>query len=423
MSTETASSHVKITKSVVDRLTPSSTTQRFVRDCELRGFAVRVTPKGVKSFVLEKRVMGRVRRLTLGRYPILTVEQARKKAQEYLGQIASGGDPSLQREAARRRNLTLAQAYDDYKQVRHNLSPRTLQQYDWFYTRLFAEWRNRPLASFTRELVAQHHSEMGEQHGKYLANCAFRALRGLFSFAIKHYEDVSGRPLIYRNPVDCLSDNHAWYPEHRRVSVIRPEQMPAWYEAVQKLKQEGTGTEKDTVADYLLTLLLAGLRRNEAAYMRWDNVDLDRGIITIPETKNGQPLVIPVSDFLKDLLERRRGIFESEYVFPGASGFGHLRNPYRIAKLVKEISEVPFLLHDLRRTFITTAERLNISLLAIKRLVNHRSGDVTVGYVVPDLERLRAVTQQITDFLLNAAGVLNPQRVVAFPGTVAAAVG
>jgi integrase len=61
-----------------------------------------------------------------------------------------------------------------------------------------------------------------------------------------------------------------------------------------------------------------------------------------------------------------------------------------------------FTLHDLRRTFITVAESLDIPAYAIKRLVNHKlSGDVTAGYIVGDVERLRAPMQRITDYLLR----------------------
>ena len=70
----------KITKSTVDKLSTPETGQAFIRDSELKGFAVRITSSGSKSFILEKRIDGKVKRITLGRYPELTVEQARKEA-------------------------------------------------------------------------------------------------------------------------------------------------------------------------------------------------------------------------------------------------------------------------------------------------------------------------------------------------------
>lgn len=80
---------------------------------------------------------------------------------------------------------------------------------------------------------------------------------------------------------------------------------------------------------------------------------------------------------------------------------------------VTEVSEVAFTVHDLRRTFITVAESLDISAYAVKRLVNHKmNGDVTAGYIVADAERLREPMQRITDYLLSAAGVKPTAKVI-----------
>src|SRR4051794_39182391 len=87
----------KLTKRVIDATPHPETGQVFLRDDELRGFAVRITA-GAKSFILEKEINGRVRRMTIGRYGQLTVEQARKVAVEKMGEIAKGGDPAQDRQ-------------------------------------------------------------------------------------------------------------------------------------------------------------------------------------------------------------------------------------------------------------------------------------------------------------------------------------
>lgn len=81
---------------------------------------------------------------------------------------------------------------------------------------------------------------------------------------------------------------------------------------------------------------------------------------------------------------------------------------------VAEASGVRFTPHDLRRTFITIAEGLDIPAYALKRLLNHKSGaDVTGGYLVIDTERLRDPMERITGFILKAAGVMQSADVVA----------
>lgn len=77
----------RLTKQLIDATPFPSTGQVFVRDTELRGFALRITP-GRKSFILEKRMRGRMRRLTLGPFGPVTLEQARKLAAAHIGAIA-----------------------------------------------------------------------------------------------------------------------------------------------------------------------------------------------------------------------------------------------------------------------------------------------------------------------------------------------
>jgi integrase len=80
----------------------------------------------------------------------------------------------------------------------------------------------------------------------------------------------------------------------------------------------------------------------------------------------------------------------NEYVFPGSGGIGHITEQRKqMAKVIQE-SGVPFTIHDLRRTFITIAESQDISAYSLRRLLNHKmNNDVTVGYIIKDVERLR----------------------------------
>jgi hypothetical protein len=130
----------KITKSYVDKLSTPETGQAFVRDSELKGFAVRVTPSGAKSFILEKRIDGKVKRLTLGRYPELTVEQARKEAHKLLGHIAVGRNPAAEKKQEALQGTTLKQAFDDFVKTRKNLKERTLYDYKRLMKVAFADW-------------------------------------------------------------------------------------------------------------------------------------------------------------------------------------------------------------------------------------------------------------------------------------------
>ena len=114
------------------------------------------------------------------------------------------------------------------------------------------------------------------------------------------------------------------------------------------------------------------------------NIDFNSKTLTVIETKNKSHHTLPTSDFIFSLLQARYNnahtVINSKYVFPGNGAGGYLVEPRKqIAKVVKT-SAIPFTLHDLRRTFITIAESLDISAYALKRLLNHQSnGDVTSG--------------------------------------------
>ena len=406
---------MRLTKRVVDSIAPPVRGQVFYRDEKLTGFALRVTSGGAKSFIVEVRVKGRNRRKTLGRYGHLTVEQARREARKYLGKVEMGIDPEVEARAAEARNMTLQALFDDYIAVHKDLKPSTVHDYHRVICGDLKDWLNRPLASISKDAVAHRHERLGRRsHAR--ANNAMRVLRALFNFARGQYEDAEGRSLFPENPVSRLSHTRAWYPNQRRRTVILPSQLPAWYAGVMALRADLNDEHATTVADYLLLLLFTGLRRTEGMTLLWSDVDLAGKTLLIRETKNGEPLHLPLSDYLLALFERRAARVTSPYVFPGDGEHGHLIEPRKQMRKVISQSGVNFTLHDLRRTFITLAERLELSVYAIKRLVNHKmANDVTAGYVVMDPERLRPAMQKITDYLLEQVNPPREDNVIILP--------
>jgi integrase len=90
------------------------------------------------------------------------------------------------------------------------------------------------------------------------------------------------------------------------------------------------------------------------------------------------------------------------YVFPGNGECGYIVEPRKQIQLITQETGIEFTMHDLRRTFITMAEKLDISVYALKRLLNHKTeGDVTAGYIIADVERLRKPMQLISEHLCS----------------------
>ncbi len=230
-----------------------------------------------------------------------------------------------------------------------------------------------------------------------------RLLRALFNFAAGKYADEAGRSPFTANPVKVLSETKARVKIDRRRNVIKPHELADWYHAVHRLGNT-------TVKDYLLLLIFTGLRREEAARLRWQNIDLKGRTLTITDTKNGRPHTLPLPDFLYTLLEARRSFSGGEFVFPGEGRHGHIVSPKKAKQKVIDASGISFTLHDLRRTFTTVAESLDIPAYALKRMLNHSDGsDVTAGYIVASVERLREPVQKIAAYLLRAMKVERTQ--------------
>lgn len=391
-------------KILVGIAAPEAGKRAYYYDSKLPGLTLSVTPTGTKSFMIYKKVKGRPVRHTLGRFPEMTVEQARREGQRVLGQIATGVDTMQQKKAARTKGVTLIETFEDFLEARKTLKPVTVHDYQRVMRESFPDWQNKPLLKITKDIVAKRHRQLGEK-SQARANLSMRVLRALFNFAAGEYEDENGVSLILENPVNRISHTRAWYRVERRKSVIKAHELPDWYAAVQAVKAETLGYQCSTICDYLLLILLTGLRRTEAMQLQWKDIDFKERSLTVTDTKNHEQHVLPLSDYLYDLLSKRYEEAYSTFVFPGEGKKGHIIEPRKTMNKVTERSGVEFTLHDLRRTFITVAESLDIPAYALKRLLNHKMNhDVTAGYIISDVERLRRPMQMVTDYLMEKVG-------------------
>jgi integrase len=183
---------------------------------------------------------------------------------------------------------------------------------------------------------------------------------------------------------------------------VTGDQLPKFYKAVTELSSR-------TMRDYILLVLFTGLRRDEAAGLRWEDVDFAQRFIRVPSwrTKNRRVLNLPMSDYVYDLLVARRALgVENEFVFPGNSQSGHMQEPKKAFHDVGEACGVYVSVHDLRRTFITVAGRCSIPMMALQGIVNHStSGSITAGYARLNDSDLVEPMQTITDRMKELCGV------------------
>ncbi len=267
----------RISQKFIDRkVKRPETGQVIYRDDELIGFGLRVT-RGSMSYIVECRVNGAVRRITIGSHGRIDPESARREAQRLLFHITLGRDPREEDAKERLSQITLKEVLDDYLGSR-SLRPNTIRSFRDVTRRCLGDWLSLPIASITKEMVESRHRELTRltrigTSGKAQANSAMERLAVLINFAMNKYE-IDGKPIIQKNPVDRLSQLRAWHRLPPRQNVIPDHKLACWYQAVKSLI--------DTkIRDYLLLLLFTGLRRTEASTLKWSDVDFDTRVLTI----------------------------------------------------------------------------------------------------------------------------------------------
>ncbi|HZR67488.1 MAG TPA: tyrosine-type recombinase/integrase, partial [Burkholderiales bacterium] len=353
----------RLTKAFVDKLPYAPHGQVIYWDITLPGFGVRVGRES-KTYIAEGRVHRRTCRVKIGRHGIYTPEFAREAAKRILLEMSQGKNPNFAKRQQEAHEITLKAAFDDYLSARE-LRPITIRDYKRLMDECFVDWMSRPVGSITKDMVQVRHAEVGKR-GRTQANNAMRVLRAVLNFAMAKYEDGSGNALLHENPVRRLSQVRAWYRDNRRQTVIRSHELGSWLKTVLKLPTLSERSVDTTVRDLLLLLLFTGLRRSEAARLAWDDVDFQARTITARQTKNHGDHTLPMPQFVLELLRRRREIVQGPFVFPGVGVTGLFVEPRKQMALVTRATGVSFTLHDLRRTFITVAESLDIPAYALK---------------------------------------------------------
>lgn len=396
---------INITASYLQKAQSRRPEKRVIEwDGKLKGFGIKQTTKGMISYIVNTRVNGRLVQVTVGRYPELSAPQARKKAAALLVKMRDGVNPNQKDPMKDLEGITLERAYKDYTETRE-LKPITIGDMQRTINQVMPTWWKKRLLDITPMMIERKHREHGKTRSKAKANAAMRYLRALFNFAAEYYIDEKGRSPYDYNPVLRLTKLKAWHKVERKSTYIKKESLGAWWQA--------TETVSEIARDYLRLVLLTGFRKQEAAKLEWKHIDFTNGTITALDTKNGKDHTLPMSTYLKTLLERRFQAKINGYVFPSFDGKKHYATPTRSTEqhplaMIDKQTGFNCTIHDLRRTFATYAESLDIPAYALKGLLNHsRKADVTAGYIQLEVERLRKPMQRITDEILSLAGAVD----------------
>ncbi|HOW76622.1 MAG TPA: site-specific integrase [Candidatus Competibacteraceae bacterium] len=378
---------LRFTMKRLEALEPAA--ERYeVRDTGQPGLVLRISPTGHKSYSVGKGVGRHGRRIKIADFSAITLDEARKRAKTLLGDLANGIDPITARRKARAQSISLKDALADYLKLRP-LKPGTRANYQRFIGGHLKPWLERPLLELTERDILRRFQALSESAGPGCANQTFKLLNAVIHFTLAT-QGMSGD-----SPVKVLSRAKVWHRLPPRTRCLSPSDLAPWWNA--------TGQVSNPVArDYLRFLLLTGLRRNEAARLRWPTVQLADGTLTITDTKNSRPLVLPITAPVNALLQERLAlrIAGNDFVFPGDQ-----REFTSVQSAIDQVTEatgIKFSSHDLRRTWASLAQDW-IPYPQVKALLNHSpGGDVTLmHYAQPNRDQLRAAAETVATRLMS----------------------
>ncbi len=385
------------------------------RDTKLKGFILRVSETGVKSYLLRARVKGGSKvSHTIGKHGApWSATSARKEAEQILSLMKLGADPrdeARQRKAEKaaasqkvlieesRTNLTLAAAFEKWYAADGKTKESTKALYKQLIGKHLKAWLELPLANITALMVADRYPELAETSVSS-ANATFRALRMLYNWYLIRQEDMPAEEqFLTTNPVKVLHRRQMWRDLKPRTEYITAKQLPLWFEAV-------TLIDNPIYSDYFQFVIVTGLRLREASMLKWDDVDFDMRVFTARDTKNGTDHTLPMTAFTSALLKRRLAARVSDYVFPAKTATGYFKDVRYWCAIIEQESHVHFTCHMLRKTLSNFAMDANISDGQRKLILNHANrADVTDHhYSKKEADRMRDSMLQVESLILKTA--------------------
>ena len=378
---------MKLTKRIVERTTYSGNgrSRCVFWDSDVRGFGLRITSGGVKSYVLSYRSLGRTKRLlVLARANVLTVQEARQNAREALVGLAKGIDPKsekarLRLEAATGTVAKMVEAYIDGKTMKRLKATR------WYLTSFIApKLGSRPWGDVRRSEVTAWYQDIESNSN---ANRALNLLRAAFSWRILA-DDAS--PLTVKDPRNPCSG------VTRRVE--RPRQVRLELKDLPKLNVAIDAEPSPYLRALFRFILVTGCRKGEALGLRRDDVRLaDPAIVTFRDTKNGTDRATPLSAAGVSLIESLPMEIGNPFVFCGEQRKA-IANPHKSWDRIRNAAGLAHLtIHDLRRSVGSWLGDAGLSSKQIGKLLGHTSDVTSRVYMALGEESSRAAVEKLDE--------------------------
>ncbi|WFU44202.1 tyrosine-type recombinase/integrase [Bradyrhizobium sp. CB82] len=351
-------------------------------------------PSKALSWAVRYRNAGKTRKVTIGPYPAIGLKAARELGGKALRAAAEGRDPAREKQDAKaeakrqaaeekraerdlfenvaaefmKRHAVKNTREGSFLETARILGMKRTDAGEWEETGngVIAEWKGRKVQDITRRDVVIMVDAIVDRGAPVMANRTLAAVRKLFNWCV-------GRDVINASPATLIEPPAK---EDSRRRVLSDDEL--------RLIWNAADTDGWPFGPIVQLMLLTGQRENEIARMRWNELDLDNAVWTLPanRTKNDEPHTVPLSDAVVSIIKALPKIkSKDDFVFVGRHGkaptaFSHAK--VRIDDAVTTANngkEVPaWVFHDLRRTMVSGMARLGIALPVIEKVINHKSG-------------------------------------------------
>ncbi|MDA8093092.1 MAG: tyrosine-type recombinase/integrase [Betaproteobacteria bacterium] len=433
---------INFTKTDLTKLVLPTEGRVEYKDTKVPGLRMRVSSTGVKTFCVYRwlKSTNRPERVTIGRFPEVSVEAARTKAAEIIAAFAMGESPNEAKRKARA-EMAFGELFELYIERHAKPHNRTWREDASKFHQYLAsntvgiDLASKKLSAIERGDIAYLHTKIGKSH-RTTANRVVALISSVFNRAIEW--GIYNKP----NPASRIKK----FKENPRARFLQRDELPRFFSA---LAME----PNDVIRRFFLIALFTGARKGNVLTMRWDCLDVSTGTWIIPgsQSKNGAPLKVVLAPEALEVLKECKISHSSEWVFPGNGNKGHLVEPKKawarlldsdeLTQLTLRLREADqefsrkddetlcaaltrartlceslgvdtsgtrmegFRPHDLRRTLGSYQAITGASLQIIGKSLGHKSHAATQIYAHLDWDPVRESVNRATRKMLEAAGV------------------
>ncbi len=434
-----ASYETELTREIVKEARFPESGDYTIRDTDIKGLALRVSP-GNKAWIVRRKMAGKSFRHTLGSFPDMTLAEARREAQKALGVFAQGKHPMLEKRARQAEtkkqwvdtHFTVGKMWEQYeKQDPENRAKPFSVNYlkdckrlrekldkDPFWSLQFTSLSKSDVYSAYAR-TSKSSDRRASNGGKTTGNKFFRMLGSAAQFHIENNMSADTSNIFQT----ALKKKRNKPRARSRTLTFEPDSLKRWWKAVKALRAKADTGDKRMrtsalLADFQILVLLWGGRKSETLALKWGDVDYGKKVVAFNDTKNGEVHLFPLTPLAESVLADIRGLLSewsihSDYVFPAmrtghkSQEKTHIKEPKKAMEAVATEADVPFATHDIRRTFsnLLVSAEVGAEVEFVKLALNHsQASDVTTFNYLDKVRTLRPLYEKLERAILIKVG-------------------